>query len=74
MQVWRPRLVVREGEMPFELEKGQHVLVSNGANDLWIQVLAFVKRNVYIGLVCNRIHNHFGKLLEFKHMNVLASA
>ena len=69
--LWRPRLV--EGDALIEYEKGQHVLLSTGAHEFWVQVLGYVKRNIYIGLVCSRMHR-FGELLEFKQNHVLALA
>ena len=73
MKVWRPRLVVNEEDALTELEKGQHVLVSNGPNEFWVQVLAFVKQNIYLGMVCSRMNQSFGRILEFKPYNVLST-
>lgn len=72
MEVWRPRLVENE-ELPADVSfvKGQHVLVSTKTQErIWVQILATVQQK-YIGSVCSRMHTSFGRILEFKHSNIL---
>ena len=61
------------GEVPAgEFVKGDHVLVKQGTQEIWVQLLEFVKQNLYLGMACSRTHQSFGKVLELKRQNILA--
>lgn len=61
------------GEVPTgEFVKGDHVMVKQGTQEIWVQLLEFVKQNLYLGMACSRTHESFGMVLEFKRQNILA--
>ncbi len=75
MKVWRPRLeCVDTMVTDVEFVKGEHVLVSSGTQEFWVQLLAFVKQKEFLGLVCSRTHRLYGSILALKQEHILGYA